>query len=113
MKPVPSVVALESIARRIFMTRGHRVLLDADLAKLYGVETRALNQTVRRNVDRFPGDFLCQLTKAEKLEVITNCDHLVRLKFSPALPLALTEHGALMLGNVLRSERAWHMATIG
>src|SRR4029077_6847847 len=70
------------------------------------VETRALNQAVRRNRKRFPVEFMFQLTRAEKTEVITNCDHLAKLKFSPGLPLAFTEHGTLMLGNVLNSERA-------
>jgi hypothetical protein len=82
------------------------------LAILYGVETRALNQAVRRNVDRFPADFMFQLTKAEKLEVITNCDHLANLKFSASLPYAFTEHGALMLGNVLKSPRAVEVSLI-
>jgi hypothetical protein len=61
---------------------------------------------VKRNVERFPLDFMFQLTPEEKAEVVTNCDHLVRLKFSPSLPYAFTEHGALMLGNVLKSPRA-------
>ena len=81
-------------------------MLDADLADLYGVPTKALNQAVRRNINRFPADFMFRLTKEEKQEVVTNCDHLAKLKFSPSLPYAFTEHGALMLGNVLTSERA-------
>ena len=96
----------EEVAGRILLIRGQRVMIDADLAGLYGVETRALNQAVRRNAERFPADFMFQLSAAEKQEVITNCDHLARLKFSKALPLAFTEHGALMLGNVLTSQRA-------
>jgi hypothetical protein len=94
------------VSNRILLLRGQRVMLDADLAELYGVETRALNQAVKRNVDRFPEDFMFQLTAAEKAEVVTNCDHLAKLKFSPSLPHAFTEHGALMLGNVLKSSRA-------
>lgn len=100
------LLAPETIGRRILLIRGQKVMLDADLAELYGVETRTLNQAVRRNAERFPADFMFQLTQEEKQEVITNCDHLSRLKFSPVLPNAFTEHGALMLGNVLRSERA-------
>ncbi|MCM2289725.1 MAG: ORF6N domain-containing protein [Sulfuritalea sp.] len=88
------------------MLRGQRVMLDADLADLYGVETRALNQAVKRNIERFPGDFMFQLNLDEKAEVVANCDHLAKLKFSPSLPYAFTEHGALMLGNVLKSSRA-------
>ena len=94
----------------ILMLRGLPVLIDADLSRLYGVETRALNQAVRRNPDRFPKDFFFQLTAAEKAEVITNCDHLKNLKFSKALPYAFTEHGALMAANVLNSPEAVKMS---
>jgi hypothetical protein len=86
-------------------------MLDADLAELYGVPTKVLNQAaVKRNKDRFPADFMFQLTKAEKDEVVTVCDHLRRLRFSPSLPNAFTEHGALMAANVLRSRRAVQMS---
>lgn len=81
-------------------------MLDLDLASIYGVTTKMLNQAVKRNASRFPSDFMFQLTEAEKSEVVTNCDHLARLKFSPHLPYAFTEHGALMLANVLNSESA-------
>lgn len=96
----------EAISERILLVRGFKVMLDADLAELYGVPTKALNQAVRRNLERFPSDFMFQLTKTEKQEVVTNCDHLAKLKFSSTQPYAFTEHGALMLGNVLRAERA-------
>ena len=94
------------VVNRILLLRGRRVMLDTDLAELYGVETRALNQAVKRNAERFPLDFMFQLNATEKAEVVTNCDHLAKLKFSPSLPYAFTEHGALMLGNVLKSSRA-------
>src|SRR6266702_2072826 len=81
-------------------------MVDADLAELYGVPTKALNQAVKRNPDRFPPDFMFRLTRPEKREVVTNCDHLRKLKFSPVLPSAFTEHGALMLASVLNSPRA-------
>ena len=84
--------------------------MDADLAAIYGVPTRALNQAVKRNAARFPKDFLFQLTHQEKKEVVTNCDHLARLKFSPVRPYAFTEHGALMVANVLNSARAVKMS---
>ena len=100
------IIPDEAIARQILLIRGFRVMLDADLADLYGVPTKVLNQAVKRNLERFPGDFMFQLNKSEKQEVVTNCDHLEKLKYSPALPYAFTEHGALMLGNVLRSDRA-------
>ena len=86
------------------------MLIDADLARLYGVSTRVLNQAVRRNPDRFPKDFHFQLASKEKLEVITNCDHLKKLKFSKALPHAFTKHGALMASNVLNSPAAVKMS---
>ncbi len=98
--------ATEQVARRILLLRGHRVMLDADLAEMYDVPTKALNQAVRRNFDRFPADFMFQLSQEEKTEVVTNCDYLARLKYSRVLPYAFTEHGALMLGNVLKSDRA-------
>jgi hypothetical protein len=87
-------------------------MLDSDLAGLYGVETKVLNQAVKRNIVRFPADFMFQLTKEEKDEVVTNCDHLSKLKFSPSLPYAFTEHGALMLGNVLKSARATEVSLL-
>ncbi len=100
------LIPTERIERSILLIRGEKVMLDADLAEIYGVETKVLNQAVKRNATRFPEDFMFQLTEREKMEVVTNCDHLVRIKFSPHLPFAFTEHGALMLANVLNSERA-------
>ena len=100
------VLAVPSVEQSILLIRGHRVMLDADLARLYGVSTKALNQAVKRNRDRFPKDFMFRLTQKEKKEVVTNCDHLQMLKFSPGLPHVFTEHGILMLANVLNSQRA-------
>lgn len=99
-------VAADRIPGLILLLRNRRVILDADLARVYGVQTRALNQAVKRNLDRFPADFFFQLTAGEKAEVITNCDHLSKLRFAKALPLAFTEHGALMAAMVLSSPRA-------
>jgi len=98
------------VERCILAIRGEKVILDADLASLYGVATKALNQAVRRNSARFPGDFAFLLTPEEKTEVVTNCDHLRRLKFSPVSPRAFTEHGALMAANILNSPRAVAMS---
>jgi len=92
------------------MIRGQKVMLDADLAELYGVTTKRLNEQVKRNRARFPTDFMFQLTAEEKAEVVANCDHLARLKFSPALPAAFTEHGAIMAASVLNSARAVEMS---
>lgn len=96
----------EAIAHQIFLIRGRRVMLDTDLAKLYQVKTFRLNEAVRRNARRFPGDFTFRLNEREKTEVIANCDHLKSLKFSPYLPCAFTEQGVAMLSSVLNSERA-------
>ncbi len=100
------VILVDQIEPRILLVRQERVILDLDLAELYGTATKAFNQAVKRNIGRFPGDFRFQLTPAEKDEVVTNCDHLARLKFSPTLPYAFTEHGAIMAANVLNSPRA-------
>jgi hypothetical protein len=77
------------IESRVQVIRGLRVMLDVDLAALYGVQTKRLNEQIKRNRDRFPSDFLFQLTADEKTEVVANCDHLQNLKFSKTLPLRL------------------------
>ncbi len=100
-----SIVPLETVESRILFIRGEKVMIDADLAALYGVTTKRLNEQVKRNRERFPHDFMFQLTAAEKAEVVANCDHLRRLKFSPNLPFAFTEHGAIMLATVLNSPK--------
>jgi hypothetical protein len=82
-------------------------MLDFDLAELYQVENRTLKQAVKRNIGRFPVDFMFQLTKNEWQELITNCDNLpATMKFSPARPLAFTEQGVAMLSSVLKSNKA-------
>lgn len=101
-----SLVPPGRIERAIFVLRGHRVMLDADLAALYGVTTKRLNEQVKRNRDRFPEDFAFRLNWAEKAEVVAKCDHLTGLRFSPGLPQAFTEHGAIMLASVLNSRTA-------
>lgn len=92
----------------ILLIRGEKVILDADLAMLYGVTTKRLNEQVKRNRNRFPVDFIFQLTETEKLELVANCDHLKKLKFSTTLPYAFTEHGVIMAANILNSQRAIH-----
>jgi len=101
-----SIIPAERIENRILFLRGQKVILDSDLAELYGVTTRRLNEQVRRNTDRFPDDFIFQLTSEEKSEVVAKCDHLCNLRFSPRLPNAFTEHGAIMAAGVLNSARA-------
>ena len=103
-----SLMPVERIERSILLIRGHKVMLDADLARLYGVSTKRLNEQVKRNRDRFPPDFMFQLTQEEKQKVVANCDHLRNLKFSKSLPYAFTEHGAVMLASVLSSPIAIH-----
>jgi hypothetical protein len=103
-------VALLDLDRVILTVRGQKVILDADLAAVYGVTTKRLNEQVKRNEDRFPLDFAFRLTSAEKNEVVANCDHLSRLRFSPGLPLVFTEHGAIMAANVLKSQQAARMS---
>lgn len=97
---------LPRIESRIQVLRGVRVMVDVDLAALYGVETKRLNEQFKRNRKRFPADFLFQLTPQEKAEVVANCDHLQNLKFSKVLPYAFTEHGAIQAANVLASSQA-------
>src|SRR5215475_3025437 len=106
MAKTTAIVPVEGIESRILLVRGQKVMLDSDLADVYGTTTKALNQAVKRNRRRFPADFMFQLTAQEKEEVVTNCDHLRRLKYSPALPHAFTEHGALMLASILNSATA-------
>jgi ORF6N domain len=101
-----SIVLIDQIEPLILDIRGQKVILDIDLADLYEVATKAINQAVKRNRERFPSDFLFQLTGEEKTEVVTNCDHLAKLKFSPKLPYAFTEHGAIMAATILNSPRA-------
>jgi len=94
---MPDIISVEAIAGKIFLNRGMKVMLDADLAELYGVTTKALNQAVTRNEQRFPSDFMFRLTKEEKQELVTNCDRLDRLKHSSALPRVFTEQGVAIL----------------
>ena len=103
--------SLADIASQIFVVRGKRVMLDSELAKLYGVETRVLNQAVRRNRERFPADFVLELTNQEVMRsrsqsVILNAGRGSNVKH---LPLAFTEHGAIMAATVLNSPRAVQM----
>ena len=94
------------IARLILNIRGMQVMVDRDLAVLYGVETKRLNEQVRRNIERFPERFRFQLTKEETKEVVANCDHLQALKFSKVTPYVFTEQGISMLSTVLHSQTA-------
>jgi hypothetical protein len=90
----------------IFQFRGVKVMIDKDLADLYGTGTKVLKQQVKRNIDRFPADFMFELTSEEKVELVTNCDRFDRLKHSTVNPMVFTEQGVAMLSSVLRSDKA-------
>ena len=127
--PETSLIPAERIERRILLLRGQKVMLDRDLAELYGVETKALNQAVKRNIERFPADFMFQVSKEEagqilRSQIVTLSDktngkphenpailrsQIVTLKHGEHLkyrPYAFTEQGVAMLSSVLRSDRA-------
>ncbi|MDA3887174.1 MAG: ORF6N domain-containing protein [Candidatus Delongbacteria bacterium] len=95
-----------NLKESIFTIRGFQVMVDRDLSKLYKVETKALNQAVKRNLIRFPEHYYFQLTTVEKNELVTNCDRLSNLKHSNNPPYVFTEHGVAMLSSVLRSNTA-------
>ncbi len=98
---------LEPIQNKIYEIRDRKVMLDFDLAEMYGVPTKALKQSVKRNIRRFPPDFMFELTKSEWIELVTNCDHIPEnMKHSHILPSAFSEHGVTMISSVLRSDAA-------
>lgn len=111
-KKLPGILSVASnysdtqIQNRILNIRGKQVILDRDLAELYGVQTKALNQAVKRNLNRFPDHFMINLTSDETNELVTNCDRFETLKHSSSLPRAFTEQGVAMLSAVLHSEIA-------
>lgn len=106
MSQEPNLILVDQIEPLILEIRGQKVVLASDLSALYGVSTKALNQAVKRNLERFPSDFMFQLTDNEKQEVVTNCDHLAKLRFSATLPFVFTEHGVVMAASLLNSPRA-------
>lgn len=99
-------ISQKEIESRIFVFRDSQVMLDRDLAEMYQVETKVLNQAVKRNIERFPQQFRFQLTDNEKMELVTNCDRFESLKHSSTNPFAFTEQGVAMLSAVLRSDVA-------
>lgn len=101
-----ALIAEGQIEQIILLIRGQKVMIDADLARVYGVEAKRVREQLKRNLARFPGDFMFRLTKEELSEVSANCGHLSHLKFSPTLPYAFTEYGAIMMASVLNSEVA-------
>lgn len=101
-----SLIVKEDLTRKIYTFRNTNVMLDSDLAKLYDIPTGRLNEAVKRNINRFPKDFMFQLTKSEQDELIAICDNLQFIKYSPKTPFVFTEQGVAMLSGVLKSERA-------
>ncbi|MBW8051990.1 MAG: ORF6N domain-containing protein [Cytophagales bacterium] len=101
-------VKFDDVEDKIIDIREQKVILDSDVAQLYGVETRDINKAVKNNPDKFPptGGYIFILTKEEKIEVVENFHHLRKLKFSPHIPKAFTEKGLYMLATILKSQRA-------
>ncbi len=101
-----SVVRIEDIQDLLVELRGQRVLIDADVAKLYGVETKRVNEAVKNNPERFPEEYILQLSPIEKKELVENFDQFGNLKHSPVNPKAFTEKGLYMLATILKSSKA-------
>lgn len=101
-----------NVEKYILVMRNQKIILDVDLAELYGVSTKRLNEQVKRNLDRFPADFMFKLTDIEKQQVVAICDHLGNLKFSRTNPNAFTEHGVLMAASVLNTPRAIEVSVL-
>jgi predicted XRE-type DNA-binding protein len=100
------IIPTTKIENRIFTIRNQKVMIDRDLAELYEVPTSRLNQAVKRNIERFPEDFMFKITDDELKELITNCDRFQNLKHSSSAPYAFTEQGVAMLATVLNSKIA-------
>ncbi|MCZ8197465.1 MAG: ORF6N domain-containing protein [Flavobacterium sp.] len=101
------IISEETISNKIYFIRNQKVMIDRDLALLYGIETRVLKQAVRRNIDRFPEDFMFELSKEElanwRSQIVTSNSDKMGLRYAP---MAFTEHGVLMLSSVLNSDKA-------
>lgn len=104
------IIKQVNIENKILVVRNYQVMIDRDLAELYGVETKVLNQAVKRNIERFPENFMFRLNNDERKELVTNCDRFEMLKHSRTSPYAFTEQGVAMLSAVLKSERAVKMS---
>ena len=100
------IVKLEKIEDKILIIRDEKVLLDRDVAEIYGVATKEVNQAVSNNSEKFPEGYVVELKKSEKVELVKNFDRFDRLKHSTVKPKAFTEKGLYMLATILKSERA-------
>jgi len=101
-----NVINIEDIQDRLIEINNEKVLIDSDVAKIYGVETKRVNEAIKNNPDKFPEGYMFELTKEQKTEVVENFDHLSKLKFSPYNPKAFTEKGLYMLATILKSKKA-------
>jgi phage regulator Rha-like protein len=101
-----NIISYEQVETKILKIQNQDVILDSDVAELYGVETKRINEAVKNNLDKFPQGYIIELSNTEKLEVVENFDHLQKLKFSPNLPKAFTERGLYMLATILKSSKA-------
>ena len=109
-KQTLSILSDDIVVNKIYVIRNQKVMLDSDLAELYGVETRVLNQSIKRNLERFPEDFMFQLTE-EEVELMVSQNAIPSTQvLGGYLPYAFTEHGILMLANVLKGDRAIKMS---
>lgn len=100
------IITTNDVESKVISIRGQHVLLDRDVAELYGVETKHINQAVKNNLDKFPEGYLFELDEIEKSEVVKNFDRLKALKFSSVTPTAFTERGLYMLATILKSKQA-------
>jgi phage regulator Rha-like protein len=102
----------EAVIQKIFLIRGQKVMLDSDIAELFAVPTKQLNRQVKRNIQRFPQEFMFRLTKQERNQLVPIWHQFKTIKHSHVLPYAFTEHGVAMLASVLRSQKAIKMSII-
>ena len=100
------LIKFNNVENKIITIRNMKVIIDSDVAELYGVQTKEINQAIRNNPEKFPEDYIIELTKVEKTELVKKFDHLNKLKFSSALPKAFTEKGLYMLATILKSPQA-------
>ena len=101
-----SIIKYKNIENLIVEIRGEKVILDSDIATIYDVKTKEINQAVSNNLEKFPSGYLIELTQEEKNDVVKIFDHLEKLKFSPHLPKAFTEKGLYMLATILKNKQA-------
>ena len=100
------MTSIVDVENKMITLRNQQVILDSDVAELYGVKTKEINQAVKNNPRKFPEGYIWELSENEKSEVVKNFDHLQRLRFSPQLPKAFTERGLYMLATILKSPKA-------